>query len=90
VGTCEEGVASLKAAKTPNRMTGGHPATVYGSKEAFETSQKRRRCKHLALYLDRFDEATQKQVLDGCKQELDDLKIATKAGAYTRPLFSST
>jgi hypothetical protein len=43
-GTCPEGTASLKAAKGgANRMIGGHPATVYGSKDAFECSQKRRR-----------------------------------------------
>eukprot|EP00227_Mantoniella_beaufortii_P011902 CAMPEP_0197585290 /NCGR_PEP_ID=MMETSP1326-20131121/7628_1 /TAXON_ID=1155430 /ORGANISM="Genus nov. species nov., Strain RCC2288" /LENGTH=297 /DNA_ID=CAMNT_0043149767 /DNA_START=318 /DNA_END=1208 /DNA_ORIENTATION=- len=79
VGTCPEGKDSLKAAKGgANRMIGGHPATVYGDKDAFETSQKRRRCKHMALYLEKFDEATRQQVLDSCKQELDDLKITPR------------
>eukprot|EP00740_Mantoniella_antarctica_P004743 CAMPEP_0181356476 /NCGR_PEP_ID=MMETSP1106-20121128/4444_1 /TAXON_ID=81844 /ORGANISM="Mantoniella antarctica, Strain SL-175" /LENGTH=327 /DNA_ID=CAMNT_0023469267 /DNA_START=155 /DNA_END=1135 /DNA_ORIENTATION=+ len=82
VGTCPEGEASLKGAKGgrggANRMIGGHPATVYGSKEAFVTSQKRRRCKHLALYLEKFDDATQAEVLASIKQELDDLQITIR------------
>ena len=67
VGTCPEGQASLKATKGggANRRIGGHPATVYGTKEAFETSQKRRRCKHLALCLEKFDEETRKQAGGG-------------------------
>ena len=57
---------------------GGYPPTVYGSKEAFEVSQKRRRCKHLALYLERHDAKTRDALLTSLKKELDDLKITAK------------
>ena len=77
VGTCPEGIASVKASKTTRRV-GGHPPTVYGSKEAFEVSQKRRRCKHLALYLERHDAETRDALLTSLKKELDDLKITAK------------
>ena len=77
VGTCPEGIASVKASKTTRRV-GGYPPTVYGSKEAFEVSQKRRRCKHLALYLERHDAKTRDALLTSLKKELDDLKITAK------------
>ena len=63
VGTCPEGIASVKASKTTRRV-GGYPPTVYGSKEAFEVSQKRRRCKHLALSAERHDAKTRDAPLE--------------------------
>ena len=78
VGTCPEGLASIKASKTNRGRVGGHPPTVYGSKEAFEVSQKRRRCKHLAVYLERYDAETRDALLTSLKKELDDLKITAK------------
>ena len=78
VGTCPEGLASIKASKTNRGRVGGHPPTVYGSKEAFEVSQKRRRCKHLAVYLEKYDAETRDAVLTSLKKELDDLKITAK------------
>ena len=78
VGACEEGKASIKATKGSNRRVGGHPATVYGTRAMFDVSQKRRRCKHLALYLERFDDAQRKEVLTSVDRELKDLGIAPK------------
>ena len=76
VGTCVEGKDSLKAAGVGNRRVGGHPATVYGTKQAFEVAQKRRRCKHLALYLERFDDGDRTALLNRLDDELRDLNIA--------------
>ena len=77
VGTCAEGKDSLKAAGVGNRRNvGGHPATVYGTKQAFEVAQKRRRCKHLALYLERFDDENREELLTALDDELRDLGIA--------------
>ena len=76
VGTCVEGKDSLKAAGVGNRRVGGHPATVYGTKQAFEVAQKRRRCKHLALYLERFDDGDRTALLNQLDDELRDLNIA--------------
>ena len=77
VGTCAEGKDSLKAAGAGNRRNvGGHPATVYGTKQAFEVAQKRRRCKHLALYLERFDDENREELLTALDDELRDLGIA--------------
>ena len=67
VGTCPEGQASIKVAKKQKgvggRALGGMPATVYGTKEAFDVAQHRRRCKHLALYFEKFDEDGQRELL---------------------------
>ena len=70
VGACEEGNASIKATKGSNRRVGGHPATVYGTRAMFDVSQKRRRCKHLALYLERHDETTRARLLREIEPEL--------------------
>ena len=81
VGTCPEGLASMKSSKKARRgpqRIGGHPATVYGSKEAFDISQKRRRCKMLARYFEKFDEATRKEVVRDCATELRVLDIADR------------
>ena len=76
VGSCAEGKDSLKASGGSARRIGGHPATVYGTKAMFEVAQKRRRCKHLALYLERFDDKTRADVVRAVETELRDLGIA--------------
>ena len=54
------------------------PATVYGTKEAFDVAQHRRRCKHLALYFEKFDEDGQRELLAALATELRDLHIGEK------------
>ena len=76
VGACAEGKDSLKASGASNRRISGHPATVYGTKAMFEVAQKRRRCKHLALYLERFDEKMRADIVKAVEPELGDLGIA--------------
>ena len=82
VGTCPEGQASIKVAKKQKgvggRALGGMPATVYGTKEAFDVAQHRRRCKHLALYFEKFDEDGQRELLAALATELRDLSIGEK------------
>ena len=76
VGTCAEGKDSLKqSGGSANRRIGGHPATVYGTKAMFDVAQKRRRCKHLALFLERHDETTRARLLREIEPELRDLGI---------------
>ena len=82
VGTCPEGQASVKAAKKQKgvggRAIGNMPATVYGTKDAFDVAQKRRRCRYLALYLEKFDDEGQRELVDALASELKDLDIAEK------------
>ena len=82
VGTCPEGQASVKAAKKQKgvggRAIGNLPATVYGTKEAFDVAQKRRRCRYLALYLEKLDESGQRELVSALATELKDLDIAEK------------
>jgi hypothetical protein len=54
------------------------PATVYGTKEAFDVAQHRRRCKHLALYFEKFDDDGQRELLAALATELRDLHIGEK------------
>ena len=82
VGTCPEGQASVKAAKKQKgvggRAIGNLPATVYGTKDAFDVAQKRRRCRYLALYLEKLDESGQRELVSALATELKDLDIAEK------------
>ena len=76
VGACAEGKDSLKqSGGSANRRIGGYPATVYGTKAMFDVAQKRRRCKHLALFLERHDETTRARLLREIEPELRDLGI---------------
>ena len=52
--------------------------TTYGTRAMFDESQKRRRCKHLVLYLERHDGETQSKILEGVKTELADLGITSR------------
>lgn len=82
VGSCPEGQASVKAAKKQKgvggRAIGNMPATVYGTKEAFDVAQKRRRCRYLALYLEKLDADGQRELIKALATELRDLDIAEK------------
>jgi len=48
---------------------------VYGNKNMFEVAQKRRRCKQLALFLEKYDENFRGTVLKELDRELKDLTI---------------
>ena len=90
VGSCPEGAASLKAMKSKEKAAGGGggggggarglagQGTTYGTRAMFDESQKRRRCKHLVLYLERHDGETQSKILEGVKTELADLGITSR------------
>ena len=77
VGTCEEGKASLKESGSAQKRVGGHPPTVYGNKAMFEVAQKRRRCKQLALFLEKYDAEFRDDLLKACERELKDLQISS-------------
>ena len=48
---------------------------MYGNKNMFEVAQKRRRCKQLALFLEKYDENFRGTVLKELDRELKDLTI---------------